>query len=63
MDLIDGFWFYEHQEPGIGEYFQTSINADIDSLMETTNMQVSKPGQEKPSFFPQTQVDVKEKSS
>ena len=32
MDLIDGFWFYEHQEPGVGEYFQTSVNADIDSL-------------------------------
>ncbi len=31
-DLVDGFWFYEHQGAGVGEYFRTSVNADIESL-------------------------------
>ena len=31
-DLVEGFWFYEHQARGVGEYFQTSLNADIESL-------------------------------
>lgn len=31
-DLNDGFWFYEHQEFGLGDYFRASIQADITSL-------------------------------
>lgn len=31
-DLNDGFWFYEHQELGLGDYFRASIQADITSL-------------------------------
>jgi plasmid stabilization system protein ParE len=31
-DLVDGFWFYEHQDPGVGEYFRSSVGADIESL-------------------------------
>jgi plasmid stabilization system protein ParE len=31
-DLREGYWFYEKQEPGIGDYFLDSISADIDSL-------------------------------
>ena len=31
-DLVDGFAFYERQQPGLGGYFLTSIFADIDSL-------------------------------
>lgn len=31
-DLVNGFWFYGNQESGIGEYFRSSVKADIDSL-------------------------------
>lgn len=31
-DLINGFWFYEHSQSGLGKYFRSSISADIDSL-------------------------------
>ena len=31
-DLVDGFWFYENQDIGIGEYFSVSVGADIESL-------------------------------
>ena len=31
-DLADGFWFYERQTPGLGDYFRSSLIADIDSL-------------------------------
>lgn len=32
-DLIDGFYFYEKQLPGLGSYFLDSIFSDIDSLL------------------------------
>ncbi len=32
FDLADGFWFYERQTPGLGDYFRSSLIADIDSL-------------------------------
>ena len=31
-DLIDGFWFYESQSKGLGDYFLDSIFSDIESL-------------------------------
>lgn len=31
-DLVDGFWFYEHQQTGWGSYFRSSIVADLESL-------------------------------
>ena len=31
-DLIEGFRFYEDFESGVGDYFLTSLYADIDSL-------------------------------
>jgi plasmid stabilization system protein ParE len=31
-DLIDGFRFYEEQEPGIGSYFLETLYSDIESL-------------------------------
>jgi len=31
-DLDDGYWFYENQVAGLGEYFLTSIVSDIRSL-------------------------------
>jgi len=32
-DLVDGFRFYERQEPGVGRYFLQNLYADIESLM------------------------------
>ena len=31
-DLVDGFWFYEEQEAGLGNYFRSSVSADIEAL-------------------------------
>ncbi len=31
-DLIDGYWFYERQSPGLGNYFRSCLIADIESL-------------------------------
>ena len=31
-DLIEGFHFYEDQQPGLGSYFLTNLFADIESL-------------------------------
>lgn len=33
FDLIDGYWFYEEREIGLGDYFIESILADMDSLV------------------------------
>jgi hypothetical protein len=32
-DLIQGFRFYESQEPGLGNYFLDCLFSDIDSLL------------------------------
>lgn len=32
IDLLEGFSFYEQQQPGIGEYFLDSLFSDIDAL-------------------------------
>lgn len=32
-DIAEGYLFYEEQYPGLGEYFETSIFADIRSLV------------------------------
>ena len=32
QDLIDGYWFYEKQEEGLGTYFLDTLFSDIDSL-------------------------------
>ncbi len=34
-DLADGFWFYEAQEAGLGDYFTTCLRADIEGLKVT----------------------------
>ena len=31
-DLLQGFYFYESREPGLGSYFIDSLFSDIDSL-------------------------------
>ena len=33
-DLIQGFRFYESQEPGLGAYFLDCLFSDIDSLLD-----------------------------
>lgn len=31
-DLIEGYWFYERQSPGLGDYFRSCLIADVESL-------------------------------
>jgi len=31
-DVADGYWFYERQSLGLGDYFRSCIFADIESL-------------------------------
>jgi hypothetical protein len=31
-DLLEGYVFYERQQPGVGDYFLDSLCADIDAL-------------------------------
>jgi plasmid stabilization system protein ParE len=31
-DLIEGYWFYGRQSPGLGDYFRSCLIADIESL-------------------------------
>ncbi len=38
QDLLDGYWFYEKQAKGIGEYFLDSLYSDIDSLIVTAGI-------------------------
>lgn len=37
-DLNDGFWFYEAQEPGLGDYFASQLRADIEGLKVTAGI-------------------------
>lgn len=32
-DLIEGYWFYEKQQQGLGAYFIDSLFSDIDALL------------------------------
>ncbi len=32
QDLNDGYWFYEIQEKGLGDYFANSLRSEIDRL-------------------------------
>lgn len=31
-DLIEGYWFYERQSIGLGDYFRSCLISDIESL-------------------------------
>ena len=31
-DLVEGYWFYERQQPGLGAHFRNSIYADLHAL-------------------------------
>jgi plasmid stabilization system protein ParE len=35
LDLDEGFWFYETQEPGLGDHFASCLRADIEGLRLT----------------------------
>jgi plasmid stabilization system protein ParE len=35
VDLNEGFWFYEDQQAGLGEYFLSCLRADIEGLKFT----------------------------
>ena len=37
-DLEDGYWFYEVQEAGIGEYFASTLRAEIEELRITAGI-------------------------
>jgi plasmid stabilization system protein ParE len=33
IDLEEGYWFYEEREVGAGEYFASTLRAEIDELV------------------------------
>ncbi len=35
-DLHEGFWFYEAQETGLGDYFASCLSGDITGLRAST---------------------------
>lgn|SRR5574338_901119 len=37
-DLVEGYWFYESQQPGLGAYFRDSIYADLQELEQTAGI-------------------------
>jgi hypothetical protein len=37
-DLVEGYWFYERQQPGLGAYFRDSIYADLGALEKTAGV-------------------------
>jgi hypothetical protein len=37
-DLAEGFWFYETQEPGLGDHFSSHLRADIEGLKVTSGI-------------------------
>jgi plasmid stabilization system protein ParE len=39
QDLNEGFWFYESQEAGLGDYFASSLRGDIERLRITAGVQ------------------------
>lgn len=37
-DLEQAYWFYERQEPGLGDYFRSCLDADIEGLLVTAGI-------------------------
>ena len=37
-DLDDGYWFYEIQETGLGDYFASTLKSDIEGLKITAGI-------------------------
>ena len=40
-DLLAGFWFYEQQQAGLGNYFLSNLISDIDDLKISAGVHVS----------------------
>lgn len=38
VDLEQAYWFYERQEPGLGDYFRSCLEADIEGLRATAGI-------------------------
>lgn len=38
QDLVDGYWFYELQAPGVGLRFLKEMKTEIDSLYDTAGI-------------------------
>ena len=38
LDLLEGYWFYETQAPGVGARFLQKMQAEIDSLYDTAGI-------------------------
>ena len=43
VDLLDGYYFYESQQTGLGDYFLNSLYSDIESLQLYAGIQGFKP--------------------
>ena len=43
-DFREGFWFYEEQSDGVGQYFVDSLMADIESLQLYAGVHAKKLG-------------------
>ena len=37
-DLVEGYWFYERQQPRLGAHFRNSIYADLHALEKTAGV-------------------------
>ena len=37
-DLVEGYWFYERQQRGLGAYFRNSIRTDLHALEKTAGV-------------------------
>ena len=37
-DLDDGYWFYEGQDTGLGDYFASTLKSDIEGLKVTAGI-------------------------
>ncbi|MEI8294130.1 MAG: hypothetical protein WCG66_09100 [bacterium] len=55
-DLIKGFYFYEKQEPGLGDYFLASLYSDMEALKLPFGIHPNGVSQFSPSAFEQISV-------
>jgi hypothetical protein len=37
-DLVEGYWFYQRQQPGLGAHFRNGIYADLYALEKTAGV-------------------------
>jgi hypothetical protein len=40
VDISQGYWFYEEQRDGLGDYFRDCIVSDIDSLIASSRTSI-----------------------